>query len=133
MTTLNLLLVQVAVQKSSQQQFKYDIYSFILYSNLFFLFFFFSIKGIIGVLDFRKKLIDVISMPRAHHQLIPNEVQLEHSFSTTIRKELQHIGHHIQILDSGITFSSVQMIQNSTDGTIYAISDYRKDGVAAGY
>lgn len=72
-----------------------------------------------------------IDSRRVHHQLLPNELQVEEGFPEVLIKDLQRMGHKVSY--HSVRGSSVVAIHRASDGTIYAASDFRKDGGAAGY
>jgi len=88
---------------------------------------------IVNNLDMGKDILASIQQARIHHQLYPNQLQVEYDFSTSIRRALQTIGHEIDWLPEGYYNSAVQGVNNGTDGYIYAAADPRKEGQAAGF
>ncbi|RIB07510.1 nucleophile aminohydrolase [Gigaspora rosea] len=70
-------------------------------------------------------LLDAINSPRVHHQLLPNSLGIEQGLNYELVDKLLTIGHVIQLHN----------IENRVHsyGTIHAVSDFRKSGVAAVY
>lgn len=66
-----------------------------------------------------------------HHQLMPNEVEVESDYSSSDVNYLSSRGHNVVM--SGILGAQVQAVMRATNRLIYAASDSRKHGVAAGY
>ncbi|KAJ1724542.1 hypothetical protein LPJ53_001188 [Coemansia erecta] len=90
------------------------------------------LQVIVNVLDFRMRLDHAIDMPRLHHQLLPHQLSVDPLFPSCLTHELSTFGHAIAPLKHGS--SVVQAVYRSTtDDTIFAVSDARKNGVAAGF
>jgi gamma-glutamyltranspeptidase len=53
------------------------------------------LQTIVNVLDWSMNIQHAISSPRVHHQLLPNEAQLENDFSDDIARELAMRGHKV--------------------------------------
>ncbi|XP_046419011.1 glutathione hydrolase 1 proenzyme-like [Neodiprion fabricii] len=73
---------------------------------------------------------EAVDARRLHHQLYPMTIQNENGFSSNVLAYLEEIGHTTSTysgLGSAITGISVQ------DGSVTANSDYRRQGVVAGY
>ncbi|CAH1766608.1 13199_t:CDS:10 [Entrophospora sp. SA101] len=68
---------------------------------------------ILNIYDFDMNVLEAINQPRVHHQLVPNLVSIT--------------------MDEPFGYSQVQAIRKFKNGVIHAASDYRKNGVAAGY
>ncbi|CAJ0869370.1 3546_t:CDS:10 [Entrophospora sp. SA101] len=66
---------------------------------------------ILNIYDFDMNVLEAINQPRVHHQLVPNLITMDEPFG----------------------YSQVQAIRKFKNGVIHAASDYRKNGVAAGY
>ncbi|KAJ2508690.1 hypothetical protein GGI11_006024 [Coemansia sp. RSA 2049] len=89
------------------------------------------LQVIVNVLDFDMRLDRAIDMPRLHHQLMPNLLKVDPLFPSSISHALSAFGHELGPLKHAN--SVVQAVQKLPDGLIYAVSDARKHGVAAGY
>jgi len=74
-----------------------------------------------------------IEQARVHDQLFPPEVSVESTISDAELQALKEAGHHIRLVDVREGKAEVQAIHGADDGTFYAASDSRKNGVAAGY
>lgn len=72
-----------------------------------------------------------VSLPRFHHQYLPDAVQYEPgAFNAELAAALQSLGHTLEPLDS--TYGNMQAIYQDTDsGEIHAASDPRGIGMAA--
>ncbi|CAJ0642617.1 15549_t:CDS:10 [Entrophospora sp. SA101] len=87
---------------------------------------------ILNIYDFDMNVLEAINQPRVHHQLVPNLVSVEADFSRLLLDQLILKGHNIT-MDEPFGYSQVQAIRKFKNGVIHAASDYRKNGVAAGY
>ena len=85
---------------------------------------------VVGVLSFEFGLLKSISMPRLHHQLIPDEVYIEKDLPQSIVNGLKERNHNVSIGGFG---NNVQGIYVPSPGYIWAFSDPRKGGLADGY
>jgi gamma-glutamyltranspeptidase/glutathione hydrolase/leukotriene-C4 hydrolase len=107
-------------------------------------------------LDYGKSLYDAIATPRIHHQLMPNIAIVENGFDKQFCKQLIKRGHQVSIksnnksilflisflfflkkkifsLPKEYSVSAVQAVRRALDGTVEAVSDPRKMGLAAAY
>ncbi|KAJ1835201.1 hypothetical protein LPJ63_001326 [Coemansia sp. RSA 2711] len=89
------------------------------------------LQVVVNVLDFGMRLDHAIDAPRMHHQLLPDQLSVDPLFPADITHQLAALGHKIEPLKHGS--SNVQAVQRLSDGLLYAVSDARKHGVAAGY
>ncbi|KAI8326002.1 gamma-glutamyltranspeptidase 1-like protein [Martensiomyces pterosporus] len=89
------------------------------------------LQVIINLFDFGMRLDHAIDMPRLHHQLLPDQLSVDPLFPISIAHSLASFGHTIAPLKHGS--SVVQAVHKQPDGTIYAVSDARKHGLAAGF
>ena len=89
---------------------------------------------IMNHLWFGLNLKDSIEHPRLHHQLVPTYIRVEktpkYRMKETILDGLKQLGHTLKFLT---TSSTVQAIAVDKEDRIYAVSDPRKYGRAAGY
>jgi len=89
---------------------------------------------LLNVLSFGKDVMTAVSQPRLHDQLIPLPVNVESNMDPTVISKLQLVGNNVTVLAQGKTIgSAVQAIVVGDDGYLYAASDWRKQGQAAGY
>jgi len=86
-------------------------------------------EAIVRLLRYHTDLKSAVEMPRMHHQLIPQQVLLEAHFDEKIARQLAGFGHNVTYFSGGSVMQAIHRV----DDTIYAISDPRKGGVAAGY
>ena len=90
-------------------------------------------QSIIGVVDYGMDVRTAVDAPRIHHQLLPDEIQLEmNGIDGSTYSVLLQMGHHVR--QTGGYFADIQLIIRAPDGTLYGASDPRnKDGRALGY
>ncbi|KAF9112019.1 hypothetical protein BGX27_004104 [Mortierella sp. AM989] len=91
------------------------------------------LQTILNVYDFDLNIMDAIENPRIHHQLMPHVVDIEAGYSSSEIQFLRDVGHNVTIFDRALARAEVQAVMRELDGFIYASSDTRKHGVAAGY
>ncbi|KAJ1954501.1 hypothetical protein EC988_002399 [Linderina pennispora] len=90
------------------------------------------LQVIVNVFDFGMRLDNAIDTPRLHHQLLPHQLSVDPLFPASISHALAtSYGHEIAPLKHAS--SVVQAVHRLHDGTIHAVSDARKHGLAAGY
>ncbi|CAL8115600.1 unnamed protein product [Orchesella dallaii] len=83
---------------------------------------------------FGENIKEAIDARRMHHQLYPMRIDCEAGFSSDIVEGLEAIGHVVEQPETFIVGSSVvQAISVVENGTIYANSDFRKQGTVAGF
>ncbi|KAI8886967.1 gamma-glutamyltranspeptidase [Backusella circina FSU 941] len=92
-----------------------------------------TLYAIVNFLDYGKNLYDSIAAPRIHHQLMPNIAIVENGFNKQFAKQLIKRGHQIFDLPKEYSVSAVQAVRRAFDGTVEAVSDPRKMGIAAAY
>ncbi|CAG8576918.1 14039_t:CDS:10 [Cetraspora pellucida] len=88
-----------------------------------------------NVYDFDMDVLSAVNSPRVHQQLLPNVLEMESGFDYELINDLLNIGHVIQlhnVYDRRYS-CQVQIVRKFKNGTIHAASDYRKNGLAAGY
>ncbi|KAF9932318.1 hypothetical protein FBU30_008425 [Linnemannia zychae] len=78
-------------------------------------------------------VMEAIEAPRVHHQLMPNVVDIESGYSSSDVNFLGTRGHNVTVSDILLAKAEVQAVMRDDEGTIFAASDSRKHGVAAGY
>lgn len=83
-------------------------------------------------IDWDYGLWDTVHEPRVHHQLLPNIISAESTLHKDVIRGLQDRGHEVVKYPSTEPRSEIQVVER-LDGMVYAVSDYRKRGVAAGY
>jgi len=88
-------------------------------------------QTILGV-DWGLDISQAIEFPRLHDQLFPTLVDIDSGYPDDGIQALVDRGHNISVQDIHRITSVIQGI-HVRDGIIYAASDSRKNGIAAGY
>ncbi|CAG8542146.1 7567_t:CDS:10 [Dentiscutata erythropus] len=92
-------------------------------------------QTLLNIYEFDMNVLEAIDYPRLYHPLLPNELFVESGFPYEILEKLIKIGHVVKIhsiYNRGYG-CQVQCVRKFTNGTIHAASDFRKNGIAAGY
>lgn len=93
------------------------------------------LDAIVKYLDWKMDLLNVVEKPRLHHQLIPEVISMEKGYERDILKYLENAGHVLEIYDKSMATAEIQAVRRvQRDGQVRleAVSDSRKNGVAAG-
>jgi len=90
------------------------------------------IQTILNV-DWGMDISSAIENARVHDQLFPQVVVTESTINKEELRTLKEVGHNVQLIDIRRAIAEVQAIHGADDGTLYAASDSRKNGIAAGY
>ncbi|KAA1471669.1 gamma-glutamyltranspeptidase [Dentipellis sp. KUC8613] len=83
-------------------------------------------------LDWGYDASNAVEYGRLHDQLYPLEVQADDIYPGEILADLEGRGHNITVLDVNRIAAVVQAVVKK-QGVVYAASDSRKNGIAAGY
>ncbi|KAI0066114.1 gamma-glutamyltranspeptidase [Artomyces pyxidatus] len=83
-------------------------------------------------LDWGYDISSAIEYGRLHDQLYPEYVEADDIYPGELLVELQNRGHRIQVEDINRVAAVVNAVMKK-DGTVFAASDSRKNGIAAGY
>ncbi|CAE6482871.1 unnamed protein product [Rhizoctonia solani] len=84
-------------------------------------------------LDRGMNISGAIEAPRVHDQLFPMVVSIESEFGERELDGLQQRGHNTSVFDINLGVAEIQAVAVDEDGHIFAASDSRKNGVAAGW
>jgi gamma-glutamyltranspeptidase / glutathione hydrolase / leukotriene-C4 hydrolase len=93
------------------------------------------LDAIVKYLDWKMDILNMIEKPRLHHQLLPEKISMETGYSSDIIKYLEKAGHVIEMYDKSMATAEIQAvrrIQKDGEVRLEAVSDSRKNGVAAG-
>lgn len=90
------------------------------------------LDALVKRLDWGYSLYDTVQAPRVHHQLLPDRVSLEANLPADVQAGLARRGHALEPYPMGAPRSEIQAVE-SLGGRVYAMSDLRKRGAAAGY
>jgi gamma-glutamyltranspeptidase len=91
---------------------------------------------LLQLLEKNIRIGSVLSLPRMHHQHIPNVVKVEPNYPKSLVKALQDRGHMVQQINGtlldGSGLGNVQVVHFDGD-QFWAASDIRKQGRPAGF
>ena len=87
-----------------------------------------TLQAIVNIIDFGMDASEAVSVPRMHHQWVPEKLFLDRGFSNDTIRALKARGHEVEIMPF---FSSVQLLW-SQNGEIQGASDPRKGGWPGG-
>jgi gamma-glutamyltranspeptidase/glutathione hydrolase len=87
-------------------------------------------QSIVNVIDFNMNANDAVNKPKFHHQWLPDEVDIEKSFSPDTKAALQRMGY--KMVDIG-GIGRVELIKILSDGSREVAADGRGDDSVAGY
>jgi gamma-glutamyltranspeptidase / glutathione hydrolase / leukotriene-C4 hydrolase len=94
------------------------------------------LDAIVKYLNWDTDLLNMVELPRLHHQLLPEIIYIEKGYSRDILKYLSDAGHVFQEYEKMKATAEIQAVRRIelSDGKIRleAVSDSRKNGVAAG-
>ncbi|KAF9557397.1 hypothetical protein EC968_007680 [Mortierella alpina] len=91
------------------------------------------LQTMLNIYNHDYNVMEAVEAPRVHHQLMPNIVDIESGYASSEVKFLSTRGHNVTVSDILLAKAEVQAVMREVDGLIYAASDSRKHGVAAGY
>ncbi|KAG0279556.1 hypothetical protein BGZ95_000868 [Linnemannia exigua] len=91
------------------------------------------LETMLNVYNYDLNIMDAIENPRIHHQLMPHVVDIEAGYPASEIEYLRSVGHNVTIFDRALAKAEIQAVMRQADGYVYASSDTRKHGVAAGY
>ncbi|KAI7831630.1 gamma-glutamyltranspeptidase [Gamsiella multidivaricata] len=91
------------------------------------------LQTMLNMYNHRYNVMEAVEAPRVHHQLMPNVVDIESGYSSSDIKFLSTRGHNVTVSDILLAKAEVQAVMRAEDKLIYAASDSRKHGIAAGY
>jgi len=88
-------------------------------------------QAIIDCSRFNLPLREIASLPRFHHQWLPDVIYLEKDgFDPAVRQKLIDMGHDVQDRPA---YGGLHMIGIDASGLLCAVGDSRDDGAVAGY
>ncbi|KAF9222505.1 gamma-glutamyltranspeptidase [Gyrodon lividus] len=83
-------------------------------------------------LDWGMDVSEAVEYGRLHDQLYPIRVDADNILQSSLLHDLRGRGHNVIVLDINRAAAVIQVVARM-DGKIYAASDSRKNGIAAGY
>ncbi|KAL5631451.1 hypothetical protein ACGC1H_007092 [Rhizoctonia solani] len=84
-------------------------------------------------LDRGMDVSEAIEAPRVHDQLFPTLVSIESEFGERELEGLKQRGHNTSVFDINLGVAEIQAVTLDEEGHIFAASDSRKNGIAAGW
>jgi gamma-glutamyltranspeptidase/glutathione hydrolase len=81
-----------------------------------------------NVIDHGMNIQSAVSVPRIHHQWLPDQIRVEQGISADTVKLLESKGHTV-VTDSAM--GAIQSIMIGEDGTLYGGADPRRSTSAA--
>ena len=87
-----------------------------------------TLQAISNVVDFGMTAEEAVSVPRMHHQWVPELLFLDEGIPLDVLRRLEERGHIVRQMDF---FSAVQLIESNKDG-FFGAADPRKGGSPAG-
>ncbi|KAJ3763591.1 nucleophile aminohydrolase [Lentinula raphanica] len=78
-------------------------------------------------------LLDAVEHGRLHDQIYPPVTIADSSYPHSYLDDLRGRGHNVTVLDVNRISSVIDIVVQHENGTIFAVSDGRKNGIAAGY
>jgi gamma-glutamyltranspeptidase/glutathione hydrolase len=88
-----------------------------------------TLQAISNVVDFGMDARAAVSVPRVHHQWVPEKLFVDTGIPKDVVEALEKRGHVVASMDF---FSAVQIVQRTQEG-FFAASDPRKGGEPAGH
>jgi gamma-glutamyltranspeptidase/glutathione hydrolase len=86
-------------------------------------------QTITDIVDFHLSAEEAVSLPKFHHQWLPDEIRIERNFPDTTRASLERMGY--KCVDDG-SIGRTEVIMKVDDKTFEAVADSRGDDSAAG-
>ncbi len=84
-------------------------------------------QTIINVIDFGMDVRTAVDAPRVHHQLLPDEIEIERKGLDSITMSELAAAGHILSPQAGY-FGDIQLIVRQPTGIFYGASDSRREG-----
>ena len=83
---------------------------------------------ILNVIDHGMNIQTAVSVPRMHHQWLPDEIRIEQGISSDTIRLLEERGHTVV---RGSAMGAIQSIMVGKDGTLYGGADPRRSTSSA--
>jgi len=87
-----------------------------------------TLQVIMNVIDHGMNIQTAVSVPRIHHQWLPDEIRIEQGISPDTVERLQDMGHKV-VVNSAM--GAIQSIMIGDDGTLYGGADPRRSTSSA--
>lgn len=90
------------------------------------------LQVLMNVIDFKMNIFQAVSMPRIHHQLIPDDIFYEdYAISNDTKSNLELLGHKFKFRNKIGWVNAI--LYDSENNFYYGVSDPRGYGLAEGY
>lgn len=87
-------------------------------------------QTLVNILEFNMDATDAVNKPKFHHQWLPDEIAVEKSFNTDVRKQLMALGYKITERNA---IGRTEVIKILADGKREVAADKRGDDSVAGF
>ncbi|SFN08577.1 gamma-glutamyltransferase [Marinobacter pelagius] len=87
-----------------------------------------TLQVVMNVIDHNMNIQTAVSVPRIHHQWLPDEIRVEQGISPDTTQRLQDYGHTVVTKSA---MGAIQSIQIGPDGTLYGGADPRRSTSSA--
>ncbi|KAK1232155.1 hypothetical protein PQX77_004703 [Marasmius sp. AFHP31] len=88
---------------------------------------------VVNMIHWEMDLGEAIEAGRVHDQLYPDLTAVDSTYPPALVEELIVRGHNVTVLDVNRVAGVINTVMQDEEGTMYAASDSRKNGIAAGY
>ena len=90
-------------------------------------------QTILNVIEFDKPIQEAVTVPRFHHQWLPDQIQVEKDFPRNTREKLIEMGYVIKERSNYGRTELLQITYSKKGKKISAVADKRGDDDARGY
>lgn len=87
-----------------------------------------TLQVLLNVIDHKLDIQSAVSVPRIHHQWLPDEIRIEQGISPDTVRLLEDMGHTVK---AGRAMGAIQSIMIGGDGTLYGAADPRRSTSSA--
>ncbi|WP_336368562.1 gamma-glutamyltransferase [Marinobacter sp. C2H3] len=87
-----------------------------------------TLQVILNVIDHGMNIQTAVSVPRIHHQWLPDELRVEQGVSPDTIERLEAMGHHVVVKPA---MGAIQSIEVGDDGLLYGGADPRRSTSSA--
>jgi gamma-glutamyltranspeptidase/glutathione hydrolase len=88
-------------------------------------------QTLVNIIDFKMSTADAVNKPKFHHQWLPDQIDVEKTFSEETRDALQKMGY--KIVERAGSIGRTEVIKVLPDGSFEAVADHRGDDAAEGF
>jgi gamma-glutamyltranspeptidase/glutathione hydrolase len=87
-------------------------------------------QTLINILEFEMTTEEAVNKPKFHHQWLPDEIDVEKDFPTSLINRLKEMGYKLSVRSS---IGRTEVIRINANGKIEAVADKRGEDSAEGY